>query len=91
MLHSEAHNFQAVHDYFRLPFQQDDSNQDEMQMEGFRVLGDGYYLLDTGSRLAQIGSHVDYRIVPEREFTLATLFAIYLNVCNALAPRTELL
>jgi hypothetical protein len=52
MLHSHAHNFQAVLDYFRMPFQQDGSIQDEMKIERFCVVGYGYYFLGPGSRLA---------------------------------------
>jgi hypothetical protein len=54
MLHFHTHNFEDVHDYFGMPFQQEGSIQDEMQIERFCIVSDRHYLLNPGSRLAQI-------------------------------------
>ena len=74
-----------------MPFQQDGSIQDKMQVECFGFVGYCDNLLNTGAWLHRYDSMSPDGIVPEREPPLATLLAISLGVFQVLAFRIELL
>ena len=91
MLHSHAHYFLLVHNQLHFSFQKNNSIQNEVEVEGLRIMSDHDYLFYPTSRFLQISQHDSHRVVPERVYKFATLNAILFHIRYVVAFRTELL
>ena len=91
MLHLHSHNFQSVLNKFQLPFQKNSFIQNEVEIEGLRIMSEHDYLFYPKSRFLQRNKHISYRVIPERVYAFATMNAILFYIRYILTFRTELL